>query len=261
MFQRTLIAVAMMLSGCRGASAQVVLSDAHIDSAMGYAVGTGWDLHIADETNGQEYATSGPPGAMDWAIIRILNHNVAPRPAGSQFDFIGVPAGTPIFRVTDTPSPAGLALGLGAEDNTTGVFASYFESDPRVNSTGEWIRVRMKSVTGPGHVSLWASDVGGPIVYWASSNGLDASDTAFILNGSHGDFNWAFTAPGDYAITLEASAFLGPGATNPTFSGDIIYQFQTVPEPSSLILISIGTGAIAVPIRSRIRKRIARRVI
>ncbi|MBX7102578.1 MAG: choice-of-anchor M domain-containing protein [Gemmataceae bacterium] len=222
------------------ASAQVILSDRHIDLGMGYSAGTGWDLHIHDETGAAEFSPGGAPGATDWAIIRLLGHNQAPRPAGSAFDFIGVPAGSTIFRVVDTPSPQGLILGIGAEDNLPGAVASYFESDPRINATGEWIRVRLKSVSGPGHVSLWGSDISGPVPFWASADGLSATDTAFVLNGDHADLNWAFTAPGQYTLTLEATAFQGPGATNPIFSGDVEYTIQAVPEPSSMALLGLA---------------------
>lgn len=231
------------------APAQVVLSDRHFDWGMGFSGGN-WDLHIHDETGMTEYAPGGAPGATDWALVRLLGHNQAPRPAGSQFDFIGVPSGNTIFRVTDTPSPQGLIWGIGAEENTPGTFASYFEADPRVNATGEWIRVRLKAVIGPGQVSLWGSDLGGPIVYWASSDGLSAADSLYFLNGDHADLNWAFTEPGEYRLTIEASAFIGPGMTNPTLSGDVEYIVQAVPEPSSIALASLA-GVVGWRIRRR----------
>lgn len=248
---RAMVAVFVLLSGSAAANCQVLLTDTHIDIGLGYATGSGWDLHIADDTNGVEYGVFGAPGASDWAVITLLNHNVAPRPTGAAFNFIGVPSGAPIFRVTEAPSPFGLLLGIGTEDNAPGTFGTYFESDPRVNASGEWVRLRLKSFTGPGQVSLWASDIGGPIVYWATSDGIAATDSAFIVNGSHTDFAWAFTEAGDYTLTAEASAFLGPGATNPTLSGDVIYNFRAIPEPSSLFL----AGLIAVPALLRARRR------
>jgi surface-anchored protein/MYXO-CTERM domain-containing protein len=235
---RWLACLLALLGGASAAPAQVFLSNTHIDFGMGYGP-SGWDLHIKDDIANIEYSTSGAPGGTDWAIARLLGESQAPRPAGTQFDFIGVQAGQNIFRVTDVPSPQGLLMGIGAEENTPGTFASYFESDPRVNATGEWIRVRLKAFTGPGHVSLWGTDLGGPVVYWATADGLNALDTFFVLNGTHADLNWAFTEPGEYTLTLEASAFLGPGATNPTFSGDTVYTVQAVPEPSSLALAGL----------------------
>lgn len=210
----------------------------HLDLSAGFAAGS-WDLTWLDEENGISYATAGAPGATNWAIATLLGQSFQPRPAGAQFDFIGVPAGTNVYRVPESPAPFALQMGVGSEDNTPGTFASYFNSDPRVNATGEFITFRLKSLTGPGQVSAWTNEIGGPVVWLATSDGIGPSDTFYNVNGSHSDYNWAFTAEGTYQLTFEASAFLGPGQTNPTFSGDFVYTIVTVPEPTSLALVGL----------------------
>jgi surface-anchored protein len=217
------------------ASAQLIISTGHVDVGLGYSMGN-WDLHIHDDVNMAEYDP-----ATTRLVANAMSYQL--RPAHPAFDFLGVPAGASIFWLTEVPNPNYLQIGIGAEDNTPGTFANYLESDPRVNASGEYIQLRLKDFSGPGDFSLWTNNGLAPIVWMATSDGIGSTDAVFTINGSHSDYNWAFTEPGEYQLTFEASAFLGPGATNLTLSGDVVYSFVAVPEPSSMFLVSLAALA------------------
>jgi surface-anchored protein len=74
-------------------------------------------------------------------------------------------------------------------------------------------------------------------------DGLDTSDRATLLAGSHGHANWAFTAPGDYDLTFTASGTLAGGG-DPVTSDPTTFRFTVVPEPGTTTLFLIGTGLL-----------------
>lgn len=226
----------------RASAYDAILTTEHVDLGLGYTALGGWDLHVHDEDNAAEYA---PAAALLYASVAARIN----RPAGAQFDFIGVGAGQQFWLLPLSQNPNVLFLGIGAEEVETGSFASYLETDARVNQTAAWMKLALREVRGPGEVSLWSNDnFGAPKVWWSSDEGgITASDAAFVVAQSHAHFNWGFTAPGLYEVDVEASAFRGPGATNPTASGVTTYHFgiEAVPEPGSTLLLSLGTLALA----------------
>jgi surface-anchored protein len=121
--------------------------------------------------------------------------------------------------------PIGLSVGVSAEDIPDGTFASYYEADPRVQGTAPWVKLTMKAVRGPGEVSVWQTNAFGlPVVWMATSDGIDDDDALFVPTTLDADFNWAFTAPGIYEIDFVASAYL-PGQDDPIYSDVVTYTF------------------------------------
>jgi len=84
--------------------------------------------------------------------------------------------------------------------------------------------LRLKSVNGPGHFSVWSSNLGGPSVHMATSDGITENDMVSIPEGGHSHFNYAFTAMGHYEITFQAVATLIDGEK--VISDDVTYYFQ-----------------------------------
>jgi surface-anchored protein len=235
-------ALMAVLGAFAAAPAQVYLWNEHVDIGLGWKNGA-WDLHIHDETNNIEYEP-------DEAILGFSMASIEPRPAGSMFDFIGAPAGAPIWWSRQTPKPGTLFLGVSAEE--AGVFQSYTENDPRLQTltgtlTGAWVRLDLKAMTGPGHLSVWSNGPTGPVVWMSTfDGGITANDRLFVLDNTHQHLNWAFTAPGTYAVTFEASAMLNGQRV---YSGDVVYTFEAVPEPASMA--ALGLGVLGVLARRR----------
>jgi surface-anchored protein len=132
------------------------------------------------------------------------------RPADAKWDFLGTGAGEPVWIFPETFSTTTPWPGVGAYDNQPGVFASYFESDPRVNSTAAWLKMQLLDVRGPedGEFSLYQSGITDPTVFMASANGIGPEDTAWIPNLDHIHYNWAFSKPGLYQVDVVASGYI-----------------------------------------------------
>src|SRR5262249_24087357 len=92
---------------------------------------------------------------------------------------------------------------------------------------GEWIKLSLRDVRGPGHFSVWQPGTFGSYTLWMSTydGGITSDDALFQLAQGHTHYNWAFTAPGMYEIDFQASAYLGPGMSNPTTSAVVTYYF------------------------------------
>jgi len=84
---------------------------------------------------------------------------------------------------------------------------------------------------GPGQpkFSMWTGTGNAPRVWMSTSNG-QGNNFFLYSGGSHTHVNWTFGAQGIYRIGLKASAFLGPGQTNPTGeSGEVTVTFAVGP--------------------------------
>lgn len=203
-----------------------VLVDEHADVLAASYTG-GWGLQV----QGYESGTFAPHEALLF-VDRPARGN---RSASSSFDFVGVAAGQKYWRLPQTQNSKLLYAGANANGVGFGEFASYVETDPRLGATvaAPWIRYTVVGVHGltpelpaPGEFSIWSSEDAGPNV-WVSSfqGGLTGTDSLFVLAQSHLHFNWGFTARGIYGIDVVASAYLGPGKSNPTASQTYTFYF------------------------------------
>jgi surface-anchored protein len=223
---RTILAAACVAAAISTRTqAQPALSSGHVDIGLAYADGA-WDLHIHDETTNIEYAPNE-------ARLQLKASAATTAPADPRFSFLGTP-GSPLWLLPQLENPDLLFLGLAAEEIGSGAF------------TGDQMRMTLKAATGPGNFFLYSTSgvTGVPDVRMNTSDGIaDASDFATVLAGGHTDYNWAFTAPGNYTLTFEASGNLVAGNLF-TASGPVDYSFEVVPEPGTVALISIGGSAI-----------------
>lgn len=221
------------LLGAAGSShAQTVLANEHVDIGVAYEDGA-WDLHVHDETNDVEYE----PGD---AILQVGDAAQTTVSSNPLFSFLGA-AGSSSWILPAVQNPSLLFLGFGAEEIESGVFAS------------DSINVQLRSVNGPGTFAVFAFDgaTGNPQVFMNSGDGLNDTDAFLVPAGGHSDLNWAFSAPGTYTVSFEASGTLVNGNAFVS-SGPVEYTFQVVPEPSTWALLGASfVGLVLWQLRRR----------
>ena len=199
----------------------------HTDMGATYRNGT-WTLF-------QNNKDTNPIGHYrpDRVVLEFLPKSQTTQTSDPRYAFLGAGAGNPIWIVPIDPrDPELLQLGVSGEDIPTGTFASYNETDPRINNVipFPWVKFSVVGVEGPGYFSVWQVDslTHDPTVWVATSPGGNSNpNIVFSATGAHVDYNWAFTQPGDYTIGIRVSAFL-PDMT-PTMSEVVLYHFQVDP--------------------------------
>lgn len=113
------------------------------------------------------------------------------RPAGSQWDFLGVAEGEPIYILPASGIPDTLPyLGFATEHPSVGHFDEF--------------RIILEAVAGPpgATVSVYTSDTN---IVMSSANGPPYG-TLLIKTGNHLHYNWAFSRPGTYDLTFRFEA-------------------------------------------------------
>jgi surface-anchored protein len=149
------------------------------------------------------------------------------QPDLAAFAFTGVPPGEPIWISPQVQTPGQTWPGFNNYQGS-GTFGSYQETDPRLSAADQalvlpWIKISFLglSYVGSGEpaFSMWQTDsFGAPRVWFSTA----AGQASFLLvAGSHVHGNWGFGATGIYRIRLSASAYKGPGQTNPTGESEI----------------------------------------
>ncbi len=144
------------------------------------------------------------------------------QPASAAFAFTGVPAGQPLWMAVQGIPGTGEAWPGMDNAQSAGTFGSYIPADARVSQSQArpWIRVELDSYTPPpgtnAHFSLWNTTSGSPPTVWMSTFASSTVNHYYLAEGTHRHMNWGFSALGIHRVRLKASAFAGPGATNPT---------------------------------------------
>jgi surface-anchored protein len=127
-----------------------------------------------------------------------------------------------------------LFLGLSAEEQPSGLFLN------------DQLTLSLAAVSGPGEFAVYVVDAfGTPHVRMNSAGGITPEDRVELLAGTHMHVNWAFTMPGDYQVSFQASGILADGLNTPVQSELVAYNFSVIPEPGTWALFLIG-GALAL---------------
>jgi surface-anchored protein len=216
------------------------LTAEHVDINL-QRVGSEWALGArnSDEVPAIQYAN-------DEAILYTGSPAEVARPAGSDFDFIGVDAGQTFYLLPQSQNPDVLYLGFAGYglDNSVDRYNPATESKGRVSGNARWAKASLADVrhttpdgsTGTGVFSMWQSGAfGGSVVFMASyddgianpngsgldaTDGISADDAMWIVSGGHSHFNFGFTEPGRYEIDFKLSAYFGDDAlTTPNVAG------------------------------------------
>lgn len=147
---------------------------------------------------------------------------------GSNLQFTGVSQGNPIWYALASNPGIGEAYPGFRNNQQESSFGQYFETDSRLpqpqNLARPWITVAIGNVFHDGlespKFSMWSGNFNSPSIWASTSNGQPVNSYIFAASG-HNHVNWTFGATGIYRIEISASAFLGPGATNPTGTSPI----------------------------------------
>jgi surface-anchored protein len=169
------------------------------------------------------------------------------RPAGSQWDFVGVPAGgrvwyLPQASTTGVPFLGVSAEGLGSSANWQGVNPTILFSI---------VGVPQKPLP-TSVVSAWDFGGAGGAVRVLWSTATDPTTNAMTpFVGSHSHYNIGFSHQGTYQVELQATGTLADGT--PVTSAPTSFTFQVVPEPATLSLAALGAAALWALARARRR--------
>lgn len=216
-----------------GARAATVINRGHLDIGLVYEGGA-WDLHVHQEEPepGAEYA----PGD---AVIQVGPSAALPGgvPAHAAATGFFGPAGSPLWILPKTQVEDLPFLGVGAEEM----------------NAADWngpLTLSLDRVDGPGNVFVWdVGSFGDLQPKMNSRDGVSSGDTLEVLAGSHAHYFWAFSAPGEYAVSFRASGV--NAADGAVASEPATYHFQIIPEPGTVALFAVGALALAT---SRPRK-------
>lgn len=175
------------------------------------------------------------------------------------WDFLGA-SGSDYWRVSQIRlDPDTLLLGGAAEELNAADFDTYRPADPRVTSRDAWIKVTLREFYGEGHASVWR-DGQAPNQWWISSfdGGRTYEPTIYIAAGAHVDFNFGFSAPGYYALGLEASAFQnGSGLPIRSFVTFFTFYVEGGQSPGGAPLPGDAGTLIALTAASRVMPPLA----
>ncbi|MFO0823962.1 MAG: choice-of-anchor M domain-containing protein [Gemmataceae bacterium] len=234
------------------ATLSTFLTTPHTDLYLGFASGA-WSLQ-ARNTDTSTFT------AADDTVLYVGTNAADSRPAGSEWDFLGVSSGQSVYVLPQTQDPNRLFLGFSGAGIGSGTLDTYdpsTESGGRVTGQGRWAKATVVNVNGPGDFSIWQTPETTPIVYAATSDGLDSSDAVWILSGGHTHFNWGFTEPGRYEVTFRLSAYQDnanpatPGT--PTVTKDVTVYFSVANvgafsfDPAA-ITVNEGAGTATVTV-------------
>ncbi len=227
-----------------------LLTSIHTASAAVYTSGHG-DIGFAYEGLNQPYnhfhAEGGivdgltSNGEFDAAAITIRVPNTSATTGGTGAGFLGIGDFTTYWKLEQTQGAAAADaapyLGLSTED---------LES-------ADWTNVKfaLTAFSGPGQFAMYQSGEPSPI--WDTADGVvsaadDHYDWFSVGNGAHDHANYAFSAVGDYFLTITMS---GTHATDGVQSATETFHFQVVPEPSTAALVALGVLALASRRRAR----------
>lgn len=164
-----------------------------------------WDLHVHDGETDTEYH-------LDEALLYIGMDAQTTQTADAAFAFTGANPGDSLFVLPPVESPTLLFLGFGTEEIDDGTLL------------GGSLNLKLKSVSGPGHFSVWNSTGTGPEVAMATFDGITEADMLTLLENSHAHYNLGFTKMGLYQVTFQAIGTLADGDV--IESDDVTYFFQ-----------------------------------
>jgi surface-anchored protein len=211
-----------------------------------------------DEMTGPVPASFG----LDQLIVSIPETSLAQSP-DNRFDFTGAGVGENLWFIPEGADYSLPWLGF----STTELDQNEWAGETLGELNFGFLQMELLSVSGPAgsHFSLFYNpqdEFSAPLVHFATSDGIDANDvfkgesvhggtTPQLSVGTHIHSNWMFTQPGIYDVTLKFSGeHLVDGYKE--VSGTVRFEVASIPEPNTIILMSIGMIALLGVARKRL---------
>ncbi len=184
------------------------VTDEHIDISFNFVAGEWQATADVEFETGDEYLPSN-----EVAIFGVPAAKTT-RPEDAMWDFMGVEAGDPIWVLPQDRNEEIAFPGFAVDRTDNATFARYFESDPRVDSERDWVKIEMVDVRAPegAHFGTYSTidrqaevSIG---VWMTTSDGIAPNDAFWQREGGHSHANFFFTQPGVYEVDLKASGFI-----------------------------------------------------
>jgi surface-anchored protein len=213
-------------------------TEGHMDVAMKFEGGvfTGWWKNDGATVDGVVTFVDYPASSI-WATGLFDETNTPLRPAGSQWDFLGVAAGEPVYILPSSGIPDTVPyLGVSTE----------FLSD----SDFEEITISLTGFAGPSG-STFALYTSSSNIFMQFFGGQILGPGLVLEAGEHQHYNWSFSHPGFYELTFQFSSTYLPSSEE--ILGTATYGFSIIPEPSIGLLLLLAGGAFCL--RQRLGKK------
>ena len=256
MMLATAVAVGGSVGG-RAAAQPTPLDRVHAD--LFFTPGSGPDAS-GGWAAAQIRVEGSPPTFVSAADAVIVANNtpttLVNRPAGSQFDFIGTPAGSPIWLLRQSNNQASQTF-LGVRSAGSG-FTSWEPGSGL--AAAPWVELTVRKQSGLGEFAMWQTgSVGGidKLVSTADPLATLFNNKIYTVGNGHDHFNFSFTQAGTYEIAFDVRANTSDGflLSDPTRPLTFTFEVQPVPEPA-LLTAAAALGTLAV--RRARRPRCAR---
>lgn len=217
------------------ATATVLYSEGHGDLRIGYRNGgltAGYHFDPGTVVDGVPVtASQGVDYDASQVITWIQDPAISSPPPLGTWSFLGSAAGQPIWVIPQTQS----------QDITKPWLGTNTENLTTTDWTGP-LSITLKSITAPvdGYFSLFTSGAfGEPQLKFDTFDGLGADDVLAHPLGSHVHYNWLFTQPGLYEMTLGISGVHVTDGLRET-SVTLTFGVVDVPEPGAAMLGGIS---------------------
>jgi surface-anchored protein len=192
----------------------------HYEPHLEYTASEGWRVSISYDMD-NDFSSAAGVVRLDPATTRLVaapsTLTVVPSSPGV-FSRFG-PAGTPLWILPQANVLGRLFLGVRAVV-APGIFQASINGNYVPSASGS-IALELVSVTGTGpdaggKFATWKTEgFGTPVFSFDTTDGITAADRiGTIPVASHTHYNWAFTKPGTYAVTLLAKGKLMPAYGN-----------------------------------------------
>jgi len=185
----------------------------HYEIQTDYRPGSGWWLGQTYNQN-DDFNDRSQIRRLEASTTKIVAPPRAITVGNAATSFL-LPPGQPLWLLNQGFQVGNHFLGMRVVIDPF-VFQTRVGTNYTNSGTGS-VSMRLASVTGSGpdrsgKFALWESDpFAGQIVYFNSNDGITADDEIPTLPvGTHSHFNWGFTKPGEYKISIEAFGRLRP---------------------------------------------------
>jgi putative ABC transporter-associated repeat protein len=171
----------------------IVLNDGHVDIASLVQ-----DGRLVTRIKDSASVTDPVYRDVSRTVLQLKPGSRASVPEGDAWRFLGDP-GTPFYQVTQTQQ-SGL------------VWPGWSTEGIPLSATTGGVTWSLVDVSGPGRFALYETGAfGQPSVLFTTHDGISAADRVKIPTNTHAHGSWAFSAEGNYCLSMQRTAQLSDG--------------------------------------------------